>query len=161
MCVYVFFPLFIISSSPNATQSWMNNARSSQDGALPMIRCHQHSLSGFWPHLQSDCSSPLSSEYRYRCHYGKYLLLLIATQPGIQISLPSWQISVTPHRCTPWSQYHCHSWQMLMIHFFAAITVLWWFFTIAHCLAVHHSTSTPSTGECDITGPLLGWSLHK
>ena len=34
--------------------------------------------------------------------------------------------------------------------------VLPWFATIAQCIAVHHSTSTPHSGECDSTGPLLG-----
>ena len=160
VCVCI-FPLFVVSSSPITTQSRISNTRSSQDGAMPMTRCHQHSLSGFWLHLQSDHSSPLSLEYRYRCHHGKYLLLLIATQPGIQILLPSRQISVTPHRCTSWSQYRCHSWQILRIHFSLPSQCCDGSFTIAHYLAVHHSTSTPSRRKCDSTGPLLGWPWHK
>ena len=40
MYVCVFFPFFVVSSSPIATQSQISTGRSSQDGAMPMTSIH-------------------------------------------------------------------------------------------------------------------------
>ena len=75
--------------------------------------------------------SPLNQGYRYRCHHGKYLLLPIAAH-GLSI------VAI-----------HSKYWGSIL----AAITQYCdGSFIITHCLAVHHSTSTPLEGSVTVQG---------
>ena len=102
--------------------------------------CHSAKSTDIAAIMVNICCSwlPLSQGYRYRCNHGKYLLLPIATHHGL---------SITAIHGKYWWSIFCH-------HHNGSVT-------IAHCLAVHHSISTPYRRECDSRGSLLGWPLHK
>ena len=144
MCVCVFFPPFLLSPAPPLQHN--------PESALPTV--HKMELR-LWPDATSiylvgfDCIYkvtaarhsakstditaimvnicyswlPLSQGYRYHCHHGKYMLLPITAHHGLSIATihgKYWgSILATITQCCDGS------------------------FTIAHCLAVHHSTFTP------------------
>ena len=115
-----------------------------------------------WPNatsihfMGSNCNYKVTTANSWSTDYWK-----TATQPGVQIPPLSWQISVTPDCHTSWSQYHCHSWQILRIHFHHHYTVLQRFLPLHIVLLFIAVPPLPSRGLCDSTGSLLGWPQHK
>ena len=98
------------------------------------IACHSAKSTDIAAIMVNICYSwsPLSQEYRYRCHHGEYLLLLIATHHGLSTAA-----------------IHGKYWGSI----FAAITVLWWFFyhrTLSCCSSQH--LRSPLEGSVTVQG---------
>ena len=131
MCVSVCFSLspFVVFSSAIATYS---NQHCTQftTWSYSFSQCHQHSTAASWG---TTVKSPLSQGYRYHCFHGKYLLLPVSAHHGPSIAA----IHV---------KYQASIFCLLMQCCHALLT-------IAHCIAVHHSTPLPLEGSVTVQGP--------